>query len=141
MTFNNDYLSDEELNALIAETESEGLVQAPKGLHAEVMKKIDRNPARSQKERKADFYKFTYKVALSVAAALLLMALLPRTIDTRKPVPTKEEVLRERTETNEIHIIPQKPKPTKEEIQKDLDKKDLITTIEDYIAEKGGILK
>ena len=141
MTFNKDYLSDEELSALIAETESEGLVQAPKGLHAEVMKKIDRDPAASQKERKADFYKFTYKVVLSVAAALLLMVLLPRTIDTRRPVPTKEEVLKERAINSELHILPQKQKPTKEEIQKDLDKKDLITILEEYITEKGGILK
>ncbi len=141
MTFNKDYLSDEELNALIAETESEGLVQAPKGLHAEVMKGIDGNPARSQKERKADFYKFTYKVVLSVAAALLLMTLLPRSIDTRRPVPTREEVLKERTITDEMHILPQKQKPTKEEVQKDLSKKDLITMLEDYITEKGGILK
>ena len=141
MTFNNDYLSDEELSALIAETESEGLVQAPKGLHAEVISRIDRDPARSQKERKADFYKFTYKVVLSVAAALLLMVLLPRTIDTRRPVPTKEEVLSQRAVMDEIHILPQKQKPTKEEIQKDLDKKDLITILEEYITEKGGILK
>ena len=141
MTFNNGYLSDEELNALIAETESEGLVQAPKGLHAEVMKRIDGDPSKSQKERKADFYKFTYKVVLSVAAALVLLTLLPRTIDTRRPVPTKEEVLKERADTNDIRIIPQKEKLTKEKIQKDLDKKDLITMLEDYITEKGGILK
>ena len=141
MTFNKDYLSDEELNALIAETESEGLVQAPNGLHAEVISRIDRNPARSQKERTADFYKFTYKVVLSVAAALLLMTLLPRTIDARRPVPTREEVLKERTITDEMHILPQKQKPTKEEVQKDLSKKDLITMLEDYITEKGGILK
>lgn len=117
MTFNNDYLSDEELNALIAETESEGLVQAPKGLHAEVMKKIDRDPAASQKERKADFYKFTYKVVLSVAAALLLMTLLPRTIDTTPRVPTKEEVM------------------------KDREREPILDKIEEYITEKGGILK
>ena len=141
MTFNKDYLSDEELNALIAETESEGLVQAPKGLHAEVIKRIDENPAASQKERQAAFYKFTYKVVLSVAAALLLMTLLPRTIDTRRPVPTKEEVLRERAITDEIHILPQKQKLTKDEIQKSLNRKDLITMLEDYITEKGGILK
>ena len=141
MTFNKDYLSDEELSALIAETESEGLVQAPKGLHAEVISRIDRNPARSQKERTADFYKFTYKVVLSVAAALLLMTLLPRTIDTRRPVPTKEEVLKERAINSELHILPQKQRPTKDEVQNDLKKKDLITMLEDYITEKGGILK
>ncbi len=141
MTFNKDYLSDEELNALIAETESEGLVQAPNGLHAEVISRIDGNPARSQKERTADFYKFTYKVVLSVAAALLLMTLLPRSIDARRPVPTREEVLKERATTDEMHILPQKQKPTKEEVQKDLSKKDLITMLEDYITEKGGILK
>ena len=117
MTFNKDYLSDEELSALIAETESEGLVQAPKGLHAEVMKRIDGNPSRSQKEMRADFYKFTYKVVLSVAAALLLMALLPRNIDTTPNVPTKEEVM------------------------KDREREPILDKLENYIAEKGGIIK
>ena len=141
MTFNKDYLSDEELSALIAETESEGLVQAPKGLHAEVMKRIDGNPSRSQKEMRADFYRFTYKVVLSVAAALLLMTLLPRTIDTRKPVPTREEVLSQKAVMDEVHIIPQKQKQTKEEVQKDLHRKQLLEILEDYITEKGGISK
>ncbi len=141
MTFNKDYLSDEELSALIAETESEGLVQAPKGLHAEVMKRIDGNPAASQKERMADFYRFTYKVVLSVAAALLLMVLLPRSIDTRRPVPTREEVLSQKAVMDEVHIIPQKQKQTKEEVQKDLHRKQLLEILEDYITEKGGILK
>ncbi len=141
MTTDKNYLSDEELNALIAETESEGLVQAPKGLHAEVISRIDRNPAPSHKESKTEFYTFTYKVVLSVAAALLLMTLLPRTIDTTRPVPSREEVLRERAATGEIHILPQKQPPTKDEIQNVLNKKDLITMLEDYITEKGGILK
>lgn len=141
MTFNKDYLSDEELSALIAETESEGLVQAPKGLHAEVMKRIDGNPAASQKERMADFYRFTYKVVLSVAAALLLMVLLPRSIDTRRPVPTREEVLSQKAVMDEVHVIPQKQKQTKEEVQKDLHRKQLLEILEDYITEKGGIFK
>ncbi|RKM60519.1 hypothetical protein D6855_07360 [Butyrivibrio sp. CB08] len=141
MTTDKNYLSDEELNALIAETESEGLVQAPKGLHAEVISRIDRNPAPSHKESKTEFYRFTYKVVLSVAAAVLLMAILPRSFDTKQHIPTREEVLNEKAAREEIHIIPQKQQPTKDELLEEQNKEELLEMLEKYITENGGITK
>ena len=82
------YLSDEELNAMICEIESGDLVMAPPGIKENVLRKVA--------NKKKEFVTYCFRVVLSAAAAIVLMFLLPTNIDVTvhdEKIPTKQEVL------------------------------------------------
>ena len=82
------YLSDEELNAMICEIESGDLVMAPPGIKENVLRKVA--------NKKKEFVTYCFRVVLSAAAAIVLMFLLPTNIDITvhdEKIPTKQEVL------------------------------------------------
>lgn len=94
MSLENEYLSDEELNALINEIEQGDLVMAPPGIREKVLEE-----ARS---KNTDFIRYCFQVVASAAAAIILLFLLPAvskdmmpkvTGDYEEKIPTREEVL------------------------------------------------
>lgn len=92
------YLSDEELNKLIADVEDEGLYEAP----AELENKVIYTLLERQKKKTLSFAGYCARVGFGVAAAILLLVIVP-TIPTlisrdaiefqQQEVPSKEEVL------------------------------------------------
>lgn len=89
MNLNNRYLSDEELNALISEIEQDDLIMAPPDLKAEVLRRMV--------DTKRTFIMYCFRVITSVAAAIVLILLLPGTINGKqsdREIPSREEVLK-----------------------------------------------
>ncbi len=96
-----EYLSDEELQKLINETESAGLLQAPPDFEASVMKRIEEAAATqsfpeqpgsapvenetseqntntiSFEEKKKQYSRFKFQVCMAMAAAILFLLVAP----------------------------------------------------------------
>lgn len=88
MKLENEYLSDEELNQLICEIEKNELVMAPPDFAESVLESI------KPKNNKKEFTTYCFRVLASVAAAIVLLFLMPEiTYDTPQNIPTKQEVL------------------------------------------------
>lgn len=71
-----EYLSDEELLALIETSEADGLLQAPRDLKENVLAKAARNAPRrklSPEEQRRQFMGYCLRVAVGVAASLVLL--------------------------------------------------------------------
>ena len=64
-----DYLTDRELQALMEQSESEGLLTAPKDLKVNVLAHIRRKKASRQKQ----FYAYCLRVGLATAACLAVL--------------------------------------------------------------------
>jgi len=69
----NTYLSDEELEQLIAEVEANEIVSAPPNLMTDVLAKVETRTRTKSKE----FQLYCFRVITSVAAAILLLFMLP----------------------------------------------------------------
>lgn len=142
MSTDRNYLSDEELKRLIAETENDGLVQFPEHIRRKVLSLVEKKtPAKTRSQKTADFYKFTYKVVLAIAAALLLLVLAPGSFENAKRVPPKDEVLSERNRFRTIISSSEEKIPSREEAINEQKKDHIIDKIEVLISEKGGLLK
>lgn len=76
MILHNEYLTDEELMMLISEAEDE-LVTAPPELTYEITKKIFGPEQRNVLQKKTEFTAYCLRVALSVAAAVAFVFILP----------------------------------------------------------------
>ena len=78
-----EYLSDEELQKLINETESAGLLQAPPDFEASVLKRIEEKEKEkapqpiSFEEKKKQYSRFKFQVCMAMAAAILFMVVAP----------------------------------------------------------------
>ena len=101
-----EYLSDEELNKLIADVETEGLAVAPESIEDKVFSYVDRKEQKnSQRTKKADFYRYCFKVWGAVAAAILLLVLLPAVRGPRESFASREDVIsRKETPTREEYL-------------------------------------
>lgn len=110
-----DYLSDEELEKLINETESSGLLQAPQGFEGAVLEKIEMIPEiktakRLQNEfhdqvksddtdiisfedKKKQFARFRFQVCMAMAAAILFVLVAPFFASTKSGLCMKETAL------------------------------------------------
>lgn len=149
------YLSDEELNKLIENVEKEGLVKAPENIMSDVLDSIStenatrkvqniadknitqKNPTSKQKNKTLEFYKYTFKVVLAVAAALLLLTIIPNSLSDYNRVPTKEEV----TDQDTVVLMNRDPVPTREETLDRKRKDYIIGNVENFIHEMGGKLR
>jgi hypothetical protein len=110
------YLSDEELNKLMADVEADGLYEAP----ADIEDKVIYTLVERQKKKNLSFAAYCMRVGFGVAAAILLLLIVP-SIPTYVPdesyqrqeiaVPSREEVLGERDKV-----------PSKEEVIAERDK-------------------
>ncbi len=81
-----EYLSDEELQKLIDETESAGLLQAPPDFEAFVMKRINQDESKTSEEsnntisfeeKKKQYARFRFQVCMAMAAAILFLLVAP----------------------------------------------------------------
>lgn len=88
MKLENEYLSDEELNFLISQIEDKELIAAPPDFAKSVIKRVE------PKSKKKEFTTYCFRVLASVAAAIVLLFIMPEITYTQtKQVPTKQEVL------------------------------------------------
>ena len=95
-----EYLTEEELNALIREVEMTEMTSAPPDLLDDILQKIDlaelAKPPRILRieKRRKEFRRYCLQVASGVAAAVVLLFLLPTfTGGKEMTVPAKEQVL------------------------------------------------
>ncbi len=88
MKLENEYLSDEELNFLISQVEDNELIVAPPDFAKSVLKKVE------PRSKKKEFTTYCFRVLASVAAAIVLLFIMPEITYTQtRQVPTKQEVL------------------------------------------------
>ena len=95
MSYEKEYLSDEELNALICAIEQDDLVMAPPCIEERVLCRI--------KNKKKDFRMYCFRVVASAAAAIVMLFMLPQVMGDMSPkiadempgtdIPTRQEVL------------------------------------------------
>ena len=79
-----DYLTDQELEALIAQVETEELIPAPPELAEVILERVE--------EKKAEFRKYCIRVAVASAAAILLVFCKPAgTAASLQEMPGKAE--------------------------------------------------
>lgn len=112
MNMEKEYLSDEELYALIDEVEQNDMVMAPPDIKDEIMAEIEQNEKEKQKapvpiadkrNSQREFARYCLRVLTSVAAAIVMAFLLPEftALETTE-IPTKQEILAsEKYETKE----------------------------------------
>lgn len=94
------YLTDEELDALIREVEASEMTMAPPDLLDDILQKMDVSecamPPRilHREKRRNEFLRYCLQVASGVAAAVVLLFLLPTFSGGKEmTVPAKEQVL------------------------------------------------
>lgn len=110
-----EYLSDEELNKLIFETEAD-LVQAPPGLLEGILDKVDADsekakPLMKTKEQKiVEYRRFRKQVIVSMTASIAASLLLPIALSYVPEMPRRERSIPTREE-----IVKQQDTMTKEE--------------------------
>lgn len=118
---NQEYLSDEELKRLMEDVEATKMVQAPGYLKQQVLETLDADKARIRiKRQRKQLFVFEMKIAGGLAAAMLMLFLLPvaaqgeQTGETPEKEPTAIEV---RTEEF-FHVCRQVSNQVLEEIGK-----------------------
>lgn len=121
------YLSDEELNKLMADVEAEGLYEAPADLEDKVIYTL----VERQKKKNLSFAAYCMRVGFGVAAAILLLLIVPSTptyvpektyVPQEKSIPSRDEVLgsMEKSPTKE-EVISAREKSYFEEAKQYLD--------------------
>ena len=114
-----EYLSDDELNKLISDTEASGLFKAPLGFEKSILDRIDELTVSSDKsveitdadllkepqekivsfdEKKKQFSRFRLQVCMAMAAAILLMVVAPMAMNSEGGRHFKEAAQAMRTE-------------------------------------------
>ena len=83
---NNRYLSEEELEKLIAMTEAEPMLHPPRGFKSEILGRI-RRKRKLTKDLK--LFSYSVKVFAATAAALTIMLILPENIRPEEAGPGK----------------------------------------------------
>ncbi|MBO4457146.1 MAG: hypothetical protein J5802_05465 [Butyrivibrio sp.] len=91
-----EYLSDEELQKLISDIELGDMAEAPVHLEEKVLRAIDSskgtgNKERIRKKKIVEYRMYRMKVALTVAAAIIVMFLVPYSPVTDKFISMREE--------------------------------------------------
>lgn len=77
MKWRNEYLSDEELSMLISDVEQADMVTAPPDMKEHILFSISENAS----NRKKEFRGYCFRVWTSVAAAVLMIFLLPEVLN------------------------------------------------------------
>ena len=106
MKLDQNYLSEEELEALITDIEEYDLVQAPPNLLNQILYTIEESNNTSllekdslyiQRKKTIEFRKYCLQVITSVAAAIVLVFLLPTSMQMQKSelpsIPSKDMIL------------------------------------------------
>ena len=97
------YLSEEELDALIFETEEKQEIMPPTYLEKEILQKI---LEKKQRTAKKEFYLYTAKIITAVAAVLTLMFAAPQTMQqsswTFKEMEIQKDVSKQKKEYQSV---------------------------------------
>ncbi len=106
------YLSDDEIDKLIADVEGKELVQAPAGIERNVLSFIE-----FKKRRKtAEFSRYCLRVAFGVAAAVVLMCMVPFIPESDVGVSSREEAISNRNTISREEVIEDSVVKSKEEV-------------------------
>ena len=141
------YLSDEELDRLINDVESEDLIAAPAQIQSEVLKAIEKeNSASHHKNKVVELYRYSAKVVFAIAAALLLLFITPGITGSQDRIPTREEVISQnrigvQIVTDGITADGSSHVASREEVIEKRRKDHLIVNVENFIFEMGGKLR
>ncbi|MCM1262932.1 MAG: hypothetical protein NC313_09435 [Butyrivibrio sp.] len=95
------YLSDEELQKLIADTESEPLLRPPKGFRDEILERIDR---KRQYKKNMQLFSYSVKVIAATAAAVAVLLFVPDNIEPEKTAQDREKYLSEQQEREKSYV-------------------------------------
>ena len=152
-----EYLSDQELESLIESVEAEGLVNAPEDFMEVVLgniedfdkyqKKVSNSPdTTTMNDRKLvavtgnrpdnktifDYSVYCFKVFGSIAAAILIMVMVPFIRGTEK-VPDRAEVVSQISVPSKEDVVSQRPVKSKEEVlNNQTEDTDLFTDLETW---------
>ena len=108
------YLTDDELEKLIMDIESEPLVQAPHGIERNVLATIDH----WQQKKIVTFYQYCLRVGFAVAAAIALVCIVPFIPYTRAEISSKKDIVVERYVVSKDEVLESRAVKTKEEVLK-----------------------
>ncbi len=134
------YISDDELERLIHYVEQEELVAAPPDLMEHILEAIELSmpmtPVKNSRTKKKEFTAYCFRVITSVAAAVVLVFLLPHltewmnlngTVSSElfsksevvQTVPSKEEIVSTNAVPRKEEVVAEKTVPRKEEVLDD----------------------
>ena len=114
------YLSDEELESLVADIETHDLVQAPPDLLNQILHKIDESNSSlifaesknsssyMQRNKTIEFRKYCFQVITSIAAAIILIFLLPTSMIQKAEapfLPSKDIILAKQTVKTKSDVL------------------------------------
>ena len=117
MKLDQNYLSDEELEAFITDIEEHDLVSAPPELLSQILHTIELSesyikPLTSfelQRKKTIEFRKYCLQVITSVAAAIVLVFLFPMSIQMQKlelpSIPSKDTILAKQTVKTKSDVL------------------------------------
>ena len=135
MSTYNEYLSDEDLNKLINEIETEGETVAPYSIDEAVLSYVDKR-CDKKKSKKISYYAYCMKVSVSIAAAIILMILLPYFKDTGAGVPTKKEVIAQEASISKEELFSGEVISSREEVLSENSEKDRLKEMQSIIQSK-----
>lgn len=107
-----EYLTDTELDGLIREIEQNELVSAPLDLQEQILEVLNQEMYKPEEQKARDkvreYRRYRFRVMTAVAAAVLVVFLLPRLESLRQqkrepiqPITKREKVIANRYETKE----------------------------------------
>ena len=117
MKLDQNYLSDEELEAFITDIEEHDLISAPPELLSQILHTIELSescikPLTSfelQRKKTIEFRKYCLQVITSVAAAIVLVFLFPMSIQMQKSelpsIPSKDMILAKQTVKTKSDVV------------------------------------
>ena len=130
----NEYLSDEELNKLIDEIEQEGETVAPYSIEETVLSYLDKK--REKKTTKISYYVYCMKVSVSIAAAILMMVLLPYFKNNGTSLPSKKDVMEQEASISKEELLSREVISSREEALNKRTEKDRIEEMKLIIHSK-----
>ena len=122
------YLSDEELQKLIAGTEAETCVKAPDDLEEKVIARIESR----ERKKTVDFATYCLRVGFGVAAAIALLSIVPFIPARQVTPPARETVVSEKEIPTREEVLGSRQKLTREEVLRGEKEPTLIDEIKDY---------
>ncbi len=122
MKLDQNYLSEEELEALVADIEEHDLVQAPPDLLNQILYTIEESISFEnntsllekdlfyiQRNKTREFRKYCIQVITSIAAAIVLVFLLPTSMQMQKSelpsIPSKDIILAKQTVKTKSDVL------------------------------------
>lgn len=122
------YLSDEELQKLIADAEQETAVKAPDDLEEKVIARIESR----EKKKTVEFARYCARVAFGVAAAIALLCIVPNLPKAEVVKPVAESVFMEKEIPTRDQVIGDRKILTREEVLSGAERPNLIDELKSY---------